>query len=291
VIHLRQHDNTPTVAACQAILNAHRASPTPLVVDGSFGPRTREAVQRFQSSSGIPANGEINPATWQRLAVNARLHVRDILDISDPLLMQERPILRDAGACFIEFGGGSNAVAWVVPSIARSGVEPGSLLLLRFQGHGNRGSQVIGYGTGCHVLFETVRRTPERMPSLHHCAPDQIDWSGHDRDAEMAAVTGVMSRSRISTHSLALPDVVAALRPLRNYFSPFGSIEFHGCQVGGGNEGASFLRQVSQLLGVPASGARQRQQVGNCIRFGGPVFTAYPNGVGLRDWASSLPPF
>lgn len=291
MIHLRQHDSTPTVAACQAILNAHRASPTPLVVDGSFGPRTREAVQRFQASVGVPANGEINPATWQRLSVNARLHVRDILDITDPLLHQERPILRDAGARVIEFGGGSNAVAWVVPAIAGSGVEPGRLLLLRFQGHGNRGSQVVGYGTGCHVLFDAVRRTPGQMPDLHRCAPDQLDWTGRDRAQEVAAVMDVMSRSGISNRSLSLPDVVAALRPLRNYFSRYGSIEFHGCQVGRGTEGISFLRQITRILGVPASAAQRRQHVDNCIRFEGPVTTVYPDGASLREWASSLPSF
>ena len=39
----------------------------PTDVDGDFGVKTREAVAAFQSSRGLPANGEIDTATWKKL--------------------------------------------------------------------------------------------------------------------------------------------------------------------------------------------------------------------------------
>ncbi len=37
-------------------------------VDGSFGPKTREAVRRFQADFGIPAGGIVEARTWQALS-------------------------------------------------------------------------------------------------------------------------------------------------------------------------------------------------------------------------------
>jgi hypothetical protein len=39
----------------------------PTAVDGDFGAKTQEAVTAFQQSRGLPANGEIDTATWKKL--------------------------------------------------------------------------------------------------------------------------------------------------------------------------------------------------------------------------------
>jgi hypothetical protein len=39
----------------------------PTDVDGDFGAKTQEAVTAFQQSRGLPANGEIDTATWKKL--------------------------------------------------------------------------------------------------------------------------------------------------------------------------------------------------------------------------------
>ncbi len=55
----------PIVKRVQAGLAA--ASFPPGLMDGDFGPRTREAVERFQEKSGMPGTGEIDGETWIRL--------------------------------------------------------------------------------------------------------------------------------------------------------------------------------------------------------------------------------
>ncbi len=39
----------------------------PTAVDGDFGASTQQAVTSFQQSRGLPANGEIDTATWKKL--------------------------------------------------------------------------------------------------------------------------------------------------------------------------------------------------------------------------------
>lgn len=45
-------------------------------IDGSFGPNTRRAVNRFQSAHGLPSIGSIGPLTWQALLQYPAVRVR-----------------------------------------------------------------------------------------------------------------------------------------------------------------------------------------------------------------------
>jgi len=284
MILLKRGDKLPMVAAAQLLLNARLDGHPPLSVDGDYGRQTELAVIAFQRRANLRDDGDIGLSTWNRLIAHMPLRIRDIVDVFDPILHESRTALESAGSQPILFGGGSNAVGWVVPSIASSGVTPRSLVLLRFHGHGNPGTQVIGYGTGVHVLYDTLRRQP--VPSLHGFVRAQANVTA----SEDAAVRDVSARSGISLLSLSMPDVVAALRPLRAYFNPSACVEFHGCQVGGGGKGLMFLEQVANLFGVPAVAAEHSQTTANSIRFTGPIRTVCPGGVPLSTWARALPP-
>lgn len=287
MILLQQGDHLPTVALIQILLNGHMHGTllnTPLVVDGIFGRNTRAAVETYQREIMRTApTGRINSNTWRHLCNGQNMLVRDMVDISDPLINEMAEIVRQQGSNPIIRGGSSNAVGEVVPSLMQSGVRPGTLVLLRFQGHGNRGVQVIGYGTGCFVYYDVIRRVD--VPSLEQCIRDRPNVSPEDN----AAVMDAMSRSNISNNSLDLPEVVQALRPLRRLMSPYGSIEFHGCQVGGGVHGARFLQRMANLVQVPCTAAQTRQRTSNAIRYSGPILTKFPNRSNLRRWARQLP--
>jgi len=58
------------VADAQQLLNQHGAAP-PLVVDGIFGPKTRQATIEFQKSRGLAPDGIIGPLTWGALESGA----------------------------------------------------------------------------------------------------------------------------------------------------------------------------------------------------------------------------
>jgi len=285
LILLERGDRLPTVALAQALLNGQMPGQTALEVDGIYGSRTEAAVRAFQQNvMRVAGLGRIDSNTWMRLSQGQNMQVRDMVDISDPLINEMADVVRAAGSDPILRGGGSNAVGDIVPSIASSGVRPGSLVLLRFQGHGNRGTQVIGYGTGCFVYYDVIHR--REVPSLEQCIAERSSVSEEDA----AVVMDAMSRSAISVDSLELPDVATALRPLRDYLSPYGSIEFHGCQVGGGARGAQLLQRMADLVNAPVSAAQTRQITGNAIRFRGAILSRFPSRATLQQWSRRLPP-
>lgn len=180
-------------------------------------------------------------------------------------------------------GGLCNGVGALSGQLMAAGVRPGKLVLLRFHGHGNRGLQAVSYGTGWHVLFDAIRHEPVR--ALH-----RRPRPGEFPDAEVASVRLESLHSQISFASLQNPETLDQFMLLRPLFHPLGSVEFHGCQVGGGADGQRMLRRVADLLGVPAVGARQKQTTGDAVRYHGPIEIQTPGGRGLVDWSNRLPP-
>jgi hypothetical protein len=58
------------VVDAQQLLNQHGAAP-PLVIDGIFGPKTRQATIEFQKTHGLVPDGIIGPLTWGALESGA----------------------------------------------------------------------------------------------------------------------------------------------------------------------------------------------------------------------------
>ena len=146
MVILQRGDHLPTVAGVQTLLNVHVPSQQRLEVDGAFGPLTEEAAKWFQREiMHARPTGIINGEVWRVLSQGQYMHVRDLVDITDPVIHEMADVVRAEGSRPILRGGASDAVSEVVPSIVASGVTPGTLFLLRFQGHGNRGGQVVGY--------------------------------------------------------------------------------------------------------------------------------------------------
>ena len=58
----------PVVERLQHMLNATGLyGLDPLVEDGDWGPKTREAVEWFQKDRNLPVNGKVDKATWAEL--------------------------------------------------------------------------------------------------------------------------------------------------------------------------------------------------------------------------------
>lgn len=56
-----------TTKALQETLNELHVDGTPLVVDGSYGRRTRNAVRAFQAANGLEQDGFAGPRTWAKI--------------------------------------------------------------------------------------------------------------------------------------------------------------------------------------------------------------------------------
>jgi peptidoglycan hydrolase-like protein with peptidoglycan-binding domain len=63
---VRRGDDVFPVRPLQQLL---RARNHPVAVDGSFGPQTESAVEAFQQSKGLTADGIVGPNTWPKLIV------------------------------------------------------------------------------------------------------------------------------------------------------------------------------------------------------------------------------
>jgi N-acetylmuramoyl-L-alanine amidase len=59
----------------------------PVVVDGTYGPRTEQSVVRFQESRGLPADGIVGPETWRAL-------VEAGFRLGDRMLYRRSPMMR-----------------------------------------------------------------------------------------------------------------------------------------------------------------------------------------------------
>lgn len=72
MVVLRQGSHGSPVKYLQIRLNA-RLYPSPkLNIDGHFGPKTRAAVERFQTANHVDVDGVVGPTSWTALAVLSR---------------------------------------------------------------------------------------------------------------------------------------------------------------------------------------------------------------------------
>lgn len=58
------------VRKLQILLNASLRPSPRLRADGSFGPRTKDAVMRFQRVKGLEVDGVVGPVTWRALGAS-----------------------------------------------------------------------------------------------------------------------------------------------------------------------------------------------------------------------------
>lgn len=71
--YLSLRSSGPAVVLLQHTLNLKGAAPR-LAEDGAFGPLTDAAVRRFQTASGLAADGIVGPKTWRALNHDGSVH-------------------------------------------------------------------------------------------------------------------------------------------------------------------------------------------------------------------------
>ena len=76
IIQVQQGDNGDAVSAVQSQIHGRGLGANEIVVDGSFGPATNDAVRAFQALLGLSVDGIVGPQTWNHL-VNGYLAAPD----------------------------------------------------------------------------------------------------------------------------------------------------------------------------------------------------------------------
>ena len=138
-------DILPTVSTAQILLRRHRPQ-TVITTDGNFGPKTGKAVWNFQEHHVLKMDQIIGPKTWHKLEDVSRFRTVDVVDGTDPSLVQlEAADLRKAGYDPIVLYGMSNGLEVAMNEIAARGGR-GETMLLRFHGHGNNALQNVTGG-------------------------------------------------------------------------------------------------------------------------------------------------
>lgn len=283
MIGLEPGDERPIVATCQLLLNASGAIGQPLEVDGFFGELTEEAVKVFQHRNGLAPSGEVGRKTWPILARASRFVVHDSVDVFDPFVYRSTDTLKLHRAQPILVGGMCNGLAAVHHQLAANDTGEGKLVLLRFHGHGKPGRQMMGMGTPHHIFFDAIRH--EAVPPAGQRRP--ADPKIHPQ-AQIDAARLEAHYSAVSLANLREPQVRQTLAPMARFFHPSGSVEFHGCNVGDGEEGRAFLRAIADMWAVPALGAHETQYPEHAVRFGGPIEIQCPGGGDVAGWARKL---
>lgn len=258
MIYLQKGDYLPIVAIVQLLLNRALRPDGGIMVDGAFGPRTKEAVQQFQVRQGLNPNGIINSLTWRRLNAknyqiidsvdateNVDEHGRMRLDTDRHWEGETTDIRNEGGEPVVHYGmsrGGRHVLQSVM---ARA--ELGNVMLLRFHGHGSPGNQALS--------------------------------------------SGKMDGTEFMTEHMSHEGSRTSIRQLRSIFSPYASVQLMGCRVGRGERGYRLLQGLAELWGVPISAGTNTQYGGggSTFVFEGPIRTAFPNGLSLRHWAAQLP--
>jgi peptidoglycan hydrolase-like protein with peptidoglycan-binding domain len=279
MVVLQKGDHLPTVAFVQALLNARRANS--IKVDGDFGALTKAAVAQFQTATKCSApNGNIDANTWNRLCNGTDAIVKDTLDIATPEALDCLEQMKKNNINPIVIGAMSNSIAQLITNIIQDTPRK-KLVLLRFYGHGGAGFQNMGTGKERLVIGDIYG------VSVTYDGIQTVIQQGSSQSAQL--YTNTIRYSTINLQNLEyIKEILQRLKP---YFHPYGSIEFHGCQVGRGVDGKSFLNQIADIVGVPASASVISQYVVLVQKFMGAVTTGCPNGSTLKEWSLNLPPY
>ena len=116
-----------------------------------------------------------------------------------------------------------------------------------------------------------------------------LRFHGHGSPGHMIVASGRIHTGSSLHHGYGR-NFFDFLRPLREIFAPFGSVELHGCRVGQGRPGRELLTGMADALGVPISAGLGSQLGGGkyTFRFEGRTITICPNGESFKNWAKRV---
>ncbi len=142
LIYLNRGCYDPVVGTVQVLLCQYPPH-ADLKIDMIFGPKTEEAVKRFQKWHKLGVDGFVGNETWRCLSRLSGLRIVDVVNAAEPaLLAAVEASIHIAGGVPIVISPGSAGLDEFVQKVAYQ-VHQGQIALLRIHGHGNVGYQTL----------------------------------------------------------------------------------------------------------------------------------------------------
>jgi peptidoglycan hydrolase-like protein with peptidoglycan-binding domain len=254
---INEGEQSARVVALQILLN--RKNKNRVVTDGTFGPLTSGAIDQVRGLLGISTGpkGIADPGLCRLLVENAGLQWIDSVDVTDPSIVGDVEVPLSKWTTPIVLGGMSSGVAHLVKQI-QTRASKNKLMMLRLHGHGAPGIVAVSHGSR-HLYTVEEKKNPFLDP--------------------------------FQAQSVISLDLMRTIKPLLEQLAPlfnnFGFVELHSCRVGLGPNGATFVQQLANVLGVPVRAALSKQDTQGIFTLTGETLTAFPNGGRLLDWAKS----
>ena len=195
---LRMGSQGAAVRELQALLK--------VAVDGKFGPKTREAVLRFQRSRNLTADGVVGPRTWQALGSGAPAAT----PVSVTAPASSRPILRlgSTGPAVAEAQRLLTRASYQTAADGRFGPATQRQVMALQKARGLAADGVIGpatwatLGTPVAIPLTLISSSPPPSPWHIYGARPYTVKSG-DTLASIAAATGSTAASLATANRLA----------------------------------------------------------------------------------------
>ena len=278
MLWLQYGDKLPAVACVQYLLGF-----TPQEADCCYGSLTKKAVTDFQKLHNkidlprLREDGIVGPKTWKALNKYKKFTILNIEDTSNP----RDSAMKDEIKYFSKHSKYTyytkkfeNVFPWIGGGALHIYKRKLPILILRISGHGSQATQGLSDSKYQHWYWLSKAK--------NSCvSPYKLAESSKGRKYCNIQEKGI---------DLSMNNIEYAMRWLKNIknvFSPFGSIELHGCNVAKGQKGELFIKKLSMELGMPVTAGKSMQyaySVKSILRFEGRTYTYYPNGS--KTWAA-----
>ncbi|MBK9167619.1 MAG: peptidoglycan-binding protein [Bryobacterales bacterium] len=248
IILLKKGNFAPVVTTSQILMRRHPPQ-TLNGADGHFGPKTEAAVSEFQKHHKLGVDGSIGNQTWRKLESLSRLKIIDVVDGTDPSLVNlEANDIRAAGGDPIVVFGMSNGVAVVMGEIVARAGGPNTVALLRIHGHGGKGIQNVTGG---------------EINGAPHLAGISLTNFGQIAGSLMTIRHTFSPFGSVQLLGCKVGGGAAGRALVKKLADTWGVPVTAGVfdQLGGG---------------------------ANTFRFEGPTTTGYPSGTGLKGWSAEM---
>ncbi len=193
---LREGDRGDSVRRLQEALIKNGAR---IEADGTFGPLTRGAVERYQASRGLDADGVVGPKTWNALA-----------QTQQQAPTQPAPPTQPSNGASADFGAQlrsqdlKNTSIYLAIGLAEGTINRNGQPNAAYFGHGDPGNGALNRGFGSYQVQQHPKGEALTAPEADRVQADRLagQWSRIDKALNEAGFKPGPARDLIAANAL-----------------------------------------------------------------------------------------